>query len=100
MVGVGLFTAILGAVTVMAVPPDDYRKAGNWLDTIKDTCAAMDRTGAVVKSGPIQVVSPIMRGKDEAYLMTIDVSGQEVLSLRVSDGGDGIGDVIGDGTSK
>jgi len=75
---------------------DDYRKAGNWLDTIKDSCAARDkamrdRTGAVGKSGPKQVVSPILSGKDEAYLLTMDVSGQEYLTLRVSDANRGIG---------
>ena len=91
MAGVGVFYAILGAVAVMAAQPDDYRKAGNWLDTIKNSCAAKDRMGTVVKPGTKQVVSPIMRGKDEAYLMTMDVSGQEYLTLRVSDASSGIG---------
>jgi hypothetical protein len=84
--------------------PDDYRKASTWLDTITDSCAARDKTGTVIKPLPKQVVSSLMRGKDEAYLMTLDVSGQEYLSLRVSDGGDGngdgIGDTIGDGIGK
>ena len=96
MAGAGLLAAILGAVAVMAAVPEDYRKAGSWLDTIKDSCVARDkalleRTAAVVKPAPNQVVSPILRGKDEAHLLTMDVSGLEYLSLLVSDGGDGIG---------
>ena len=102
VIGVGLMTAMLGAFTVMAAAPDDYRKAGNWLDTIRDSCAARDKSGAAAAPVPKQMVSPILRGSDEAYFMTLDVSGQEYLSLRVSDGGDGNGDGngIGDGTGN
>ena len=98
------FACLLGLLSQTVVPdwaagevcrdpkaPDDYRKAGNWLDTIMDSCAAKNRTGAVVTPAPKQVVSPILHGKDEAYLVTLDVSGQEYLSLRVCDGNQEIG---------
>jgi hypothetical protein len=74
-----------------AKAPDDYRKAGNWLDTIAESCATRGKAGAVVKPLLKQVASPILCATNEAYVLTLDVSGQEYLSLRVNDANRGIG---------